>query len=78
MLISVQHNIRSSLQLWIDEQGLDYSSLARESGVGVAVIRRLAKNQFDRVDCANWEALCVFFDKPIGELFYLAEQEVNP
>lgn len=70
MLIAVQHTIRSRLQEWMDDRGLDYSTLERESGVGIGAIRRLAKNQFDRVDCANWEALCKFFGKPIGELFY--------
>jgi hypothetical protein len=75
MLIAVQHSIRSRLQDWIDERGLDYSTLARESGVGIGVIRRLAKNQFDRVDCANWEAICQFFDKPIDQLFYASKGE---
>lgn len=70
MLIAVQHGIRCNLQSWIDEKGLDYSALARESGVGIGVIRRLAKNQFDRIDCANWQAICRFFGKSISELFY--------
>lgn len=74
MLIAVQHGIRSRLQEWIDDRGLDYSTLSRESGVGIGVIRRIAKNQFDRVDCANWELLCKFFKKPTSELFYSVDE----
>ena len=69
------HSIKSHLQEWIEAEGLNHSTLAELAKVDIGVIRRLAKNQFDRVDCANWLAICRYFKKPVGDLFYDADAD---
>lgn len=70
LAMTEKHSIRCRLQNWIDDSGGNYSTVAESVGVDVGAIRRLAKNQFDRIDCATWQAVCSYFQKPIGELFY--------
>lgn len=70
-----QHNIKCRLQEWLDAAGLNYSTLAKESGVSILSVRALAKNQFARVDCTTWVALCRYFEQPIEALFYQEEEE---
>jgi len=70
MEILVAHRVRSRLQQWIDDAALNYSSAAEGTGVDIGTIKRYAKNQFDRVDCASWQAICTYFKKPLGDLFY--------
>lgn len=70
MQVIVSHQVRSKLQQWIDEAGLNYSSAATATGVDIGTIKRYAKNQFDRVDCQSWQAICAYFKKPLGDLFY--------
>ncbi|PSB02363.1 hypothetical protein [Merismopedia glauca] len=72
-----KHNIRCRLQQWIDESGGNYSTVAVAVGVDVGTIRRLAKNQFERIDCGTWQATCEYFQKPITELFYQETTEVK-
>lgn len=64
------HSIRCRLQQWIDEADENYSTVALAIGISIGAVRRLAKNQFDRVDCQTWEAICNYFNKPLGDLFY--------
>ncbi|NJM67308.1 MAG: helix-turn-helix transcriptional regulator [Acaryochloris sp. RU_4_1] len=71
-----KHSIRCRLQEWIEESGGNYSTVAEAVGVDVGAIRRLAKNQFDRVDCVTWQAICDYFKKPIGELFFQEDVDV--
>lgn len=70
MEILVAHKIRSRLQEWIEEAGLNYSTTSAESEVSLDTVRRYAKNQFDRVDCESWQKICRYFKKPLSELFY--------
>jgi DNA-binding Xre family transcriptional regulator len=65
-----RHTIHCRLQEWIENSGENYSTIAVAIGVDVNTIRRLAKDSFDRVDCATWQAICGYFERPIGELFY--------
>ena len=65
-----KHTIKCRLQEWIDEAGENYSTVAESVGVSIGAIRRLAKNQFDRVDCQTWQSVCKYFNKSINELFY--------
>ncbi|PSF35823.1 hypothetical protein C7H19_15480 [Aphanothece hegewaldii CCALA 016] len=65
-----KHNIRCRLQEWIDEADENYSTIAQAVGISVGAVRRLAKNQFERVDCSTWETICDYFKKPLGDLFY--------
>lgn len=74
LVMTDKHSIRCRLQSWIDESGGNYSTVANSVGVDVGAIRRLAKNQFDRVDCFTWQAVCKYFRKPLGELFYTDEE----
>jgi hypothetical protein len=74
-VLVASHSVKSRLQEWMETEKLNYSTLAEAAKVDVGVIRRLAKNQFDRVDCANWLAICRYFKKPLGELFYDSEGE---
>lgn len=70
-----KHTIRCRLQEWIDAMGLTYSAVAESADVDVGAVRRLAKNQFDRVDCATWQSICKLFNKQINELFYEEKPE---
>ncbi len=70
MEILVAHKVRSNLQEWIDDAGLNYTAVAFETGVDIGAIKRYAKNQFDRVDCASWQAICTSFKRPLSDLFY--------
>jgi hypothetical protein len=69
-VMTKKHSIQCRLQEWIDESGENYSTIALAIGVSVGAVRRLAKNQFDRVDCLTWLAICDYFNKPLGDLFY--------
>jgi hypothetical protein len=75
VVMADKHSIRCRLQEWIDETGGNYSSVATAVGVDVGAIRRLAKNQFDRVDCATWQAICDYFEKPLCELFHREDKD---
>jgi DNA-binding Xre family transcriptional regulator len=69
-VMAEKHSIRCRLQEWIDDSGGNYSTVADAVGVDIGAIRRLAKNQFDRVDCVTWQAICDYFQKSLGDLFY--------
>ncbi len=64
------------LQQWLKESGLNYTQLANEirdktgGEVSVGAIRRLAKNQVDRIDISNALEICHFFGKSFSEMFY--------
>lgn len=75
MQILVSHGIKSRLQEWMDAEGLNYSALAVAIGIDKNAVTRLAKNQFERVDCSTWKAVCRHFKKPLNELFYDSEQD---
>jgi len=68
--------LNSRLQEWLDEAGLNYTQLANEietkigGKVSVGAIRRLAKNQFDRIDTSNALEITQFFGKRFDEMFY--------
>ena len=62
--------IKSRLQEWLNEADLNYTQLADKAGVSVAAIRRLAKNQFGRIDPGTWKAVCDALGKPINEMFW--------
>ena len=68
--------LNSRLQQWLDEAGLNYTQLANEievktgGQVSVGAIRRLAKNQFDRIDTSNALDIARFFGKRFDEMFY--------
>lgn len=66
----MKHNIQCRLQEWMNESDDNITTLSQKTGVGTGVIRRLSKNQFDRVDCYNWQTLCEYYKKDITELFY--------
>lgn len=74
-LATESHSVRCRLQEWMESANLNYSTLSKSAGVDIGVIRRLAKNQFERVDCASWQAICSHFKKPLGDLFYDSESE---
>lgn len=75
-----RHRIRCRLQQWLDERGLNYSQLADQieertgSKVSLGAIRRLAREQFDRIDCSNADEISRFFGKTFEEMFYTEEQ----
>lgn len=68
--------LNSRLQQWLDEAGLNYTQLANEietktgGTVSVGAIRRIAKNQLDRIDISNALEITQFFGKRFDELFY--------
>lgn len=67
------HGIKSRLDEWMRGSEDNYSTLAIAVGVDVGAVRRLAKNQFSRVDCETWEKVCNHYKKPLGDLFYMGE-----
>jgi hypothetical protein len=76
VVMSEKHLIRCRLQQWIDESGENYSTISEAAGISIGAVRRLAKNQFDRVDCFTWQAICDYFKKPLNDLFYKTNE--NP
>jgi hypothetical protein len=62
--------IKSRLQAWMDEVGDNFTTAADRAGVSVAAIRRLALNQWTRVDRDTWESVARAYGKPAIELFY--------
>jgi DNA-binding Xre family transcriptional regulator len=73
MEILVSHGIKSRLEEWMEAEGLNYSTLAAAIGIDKNAVSRLAKNQFERVDCTTWKAVCRYFGKPLNDLFYDSE-----
>jgi len=62
--------IKNRLQQWIDELELNYSQAAQRTGVHVQTIRRIAKNQSDRIDLETIGAICSGLKKPISDFLY--------
>lgn len=71
MQVVVAHRIRSRLQEILDADGLNYQTAAAATGVDIGTIRRYAKNQFDRIDCNSADAICTYFKKPLGDVFFV-------
>ena len=67
---TVLMTIKNRLQQWLDEKGLNYSNAAEITGVHVQTVRRIAKNQSDRIDLETIEAICSGLNKPVNEFLY--------
>ena len=70
MPMSVLMTIKNRLQQWLDESNLNYSKAAELTGVHVQTVRRLAKNQSNRIDLETIEAVCNGLNKSVADFLY--------
>ncbi len=76
MVTASMARVRCRLQEWLNESEINYSQLSQKielkSGkkVSVGAIRRLAKEQFERIECDNALDISLFFGKKFEDLFY--------
>jgi transcriptional regulator with XRE-family HTH domain len=63
------------LQKLMEEQGLNISQLAKETGLSPTTVRSYAKNHFNRIDVNSAVVLCGFFKVPIDGLFQIVENK---
>lgn len=67
--------VKNRLQTWLDELGLNYSQAAEKTGVHVQTIRRIAKNQSERLDVSTVGAICRGLKRPVGDFLYEDEEK---
>ncbi|MGH8002355.1 MAG: helix-turn-helix domain-containing protein [Brasilonema sp.] len=58
----------------MESRGLNFSQLAKETGLAPGTVRSYAKNQFNRIDVNSAVVLCDFFDVPIEGLFQVVKE----
>lgn len=55
-------------------KNLNFSQLAKETGLSPGTIRSYAKNQFNRIDVNSALVLCEFFNVPLEGLFQIVRE----
>lgn len=58
----------------MESKGLNFSQLARETGLAPGTVRSYAKNQFNRIDVNSAIVLCEFFGVPLEGLFQIVKE----
>ena len=66
--------VKNRLQQWLDELGMNYSQAAEVTGVHVQTIRRLAKNQSDRIDLDTIQSICSGLNRSVSDFLYDDDQ----
>jgi len=69
--------IKSHLKKFMDERGVNTTTLAKEIGITENTVRVYSLNRFCRIDCDIAVKLCTYFGVQFGEMFRIVTVNVR-